>query len=110
MCRPWNKFRTKAAADYAIVDGNDIIDCMASITIRKLPENTKRRLRLRAARNGHSMEQEAREIIEFALQKQERPPENLAQAIRRIFAPLGGVNLQLPKREPIPEDRIRKLL
>ena len=35
---------------------------MASITIRKLPETTKRKLRIRAARNGRSMEQEAREI------------------------------------------------
>lgn len=83
---------------------------MASITIRKLPEITKRRLRLRAARNGHSMEQEAREILQGVLQQpQESQPENLAVAIRKIFAPLGGVELQIPKREPIPEDRVRKL-
>ena len=83
---------------------------MASITIRKLPEITKRRLRLRAARNGHSMEQEAREILQGALQQpQESQQENLAVAIRKIFAPLGGVELQIPKREPIPEDRVRKL-
>lgn len=82
---------------------------MASITIRKLPESTKRRLRIRAARNGRSMEQEAREILEGVLQQPEPPQENLAEAIRRIFAPLGGVELQISKREPIPEDRIRKL-
>ena len=93
----------------AIVVINAIIDDMASITIRKLPENTKRRLRMRAARNGRSMEQEAREILEGVLQQPEPPQENLAEAIRRIFAPLGGVELQIPKREPIPEDRIRKL-
>ena len=40
---------------------------MASITIRKLPESTKRKLRIRAARNGHSMEQEARELLEASL-------------------------------------------
>ena len=39
---------------------------MASITILQLPENTKRRLGLRAARNGRSMEQEAREILKIA--------------------------------------------
>jgi len=94
---------------YAIIAINAIIVCMASITIRKLPENTKRRLRLRAARNGRSMEQEAREILDFALHQPESQPENLAVAIRKIFAPLGGVELQIPKREPIPEDRIRKL-
>jgi plasmid stability protein len=93
----------------AIIAINAIIDDMASITIRKLPENTKRRLRIRAARNGRSMEQEAREILEGVLQQPEPPQENLAEAIRRIFAPLGGVELQIPKREPIPEDRIRKL-
>jgi plasmid stability protein len=82
---------------------------MASITIRKLPENTKRRLRLRAARNGRSMEQEARVILNLALHQPEQDHENLAVAIRKLFAPFGGVELEIPKREPMPEDRIRKL-
>jgi antitoxin FitA len=93
----------------AIIAINASIDSMASITIRKLPESTKRRLRIRAARNGHSMEQEARELLQTALQQPEPPQQNLADAIREIFAPLGGVELQIPKREPIPEDRVRKL-
>jgi antitoxin FitA len=82
---------------------------MASITIRRLPETTKRRLRLRAARNGRSMEQEAREILKGALQQTERESENLGDAIRKKFAPFGGVDLKIPKREPIPEDRIKRL-
>src|SRR3981189_2187682 len=36
--------------------------CMASITIRQLDDDLKHRLRLRAARNGRSMEDEARTI------------------------------------------------
>ena len=36
---------------------------MASITIRQLGDDLKRRLRLRAARNGRSMEDEARTIL-----------------------------------------------
>jgi len=36
---------------------------MASITIRQLDDDLKRRLRLRAARNGRSMEHEARTIL-----------------------------------------------
>ena len=36
---------------------------MASITIRQLDDNLKHRLRLRAARNGRSMEEEARIIL-----------------------------------------------
>jgi phosphopantothenoylcysteine decarboxylase / phosphopantothenate---cysteine ligase len=41
---------------------------MASITIRQLDEDLKRRLRLRAARNGRSMEDEARTILRIASQ------------------------------------------
>ncbi|MFY9680480.1 MAG: hypothetical protein WA424_12380 [Candidatus Sulfotelmatobacter sp.] len=71
---------------------------MASITIRKLPENTKRRLRIRAARNGRSMEQEARDLLENGLARADAEPENLGEAIRRRFAPLGGVDLKIPSR------------
>jgi antitoxin FitA len=80
---------------------------MASITIRQLPETTKRKLRMRAAKNGRSMEQEAREILKKELSKAQEPTTNLAQAIRRRFAPFGGVDLKIPPREPIPEPRIR---
>lgn len=79
---------------------------MASITIRRLPENTKRRLRIRAARNGHSMEQEARELIETGLSTPESTT-NIGEKIRKIFAPFGGVNLKIPPREPIPESKIK---
>jgi plasmid stability protein len=71
---------------------------MASITIRRLPENTKRRLRIRAARNGRSMEQEARELLEAGLAQPDPEPVNIGEAIRRIFAPLGGVELKIPPR------------
>lgn len=78
---------------------------MASITIRRLPENTKRRLRMRAARNGRSMEQEARELIESALaQKDAEKPENIGEAIRRRFARLGGVDLKIPPRRSMVRD------
>lgn len=36
---------------------------MATMTIRKLDESVKRKLRIRAARRGHSMEAEARAIL-----------------------------------------------
>ena len=36
---------------------------MASITIRNLDDGLKRRLRVRAAENGRSMEEEARDIL-----------------------------------------------
>ena len=46
---------------------------MASITIRQLDEGSKRRLRLRAARNGRSMEDEARTILRAAAALDEKP-------------------------------------
>ena len=76
---------------------------MASITIRKLDEQTKTRLRVRAAHHKRSMEDEARNILRAALAQDAANPRNLAEAIRRRFAPLGGVELRLPVREPIRE-------
>jgi phosphopantothenoylcysteine decarboxylase/phosphopantothenate--cysteine ligase len=46
---------------------------MASITIRQLDEGLKRRLRLRAARNGRSMEDEARTILRTAAALDDKP-------------------------------------
>ena len=74
---------------------------MASITIRNLDEELKRRLRIRAAERGHSMEEEAREILRQAMSRP-APAPNLGEAIHRRFAALGGVDLELPEREPMP--------
>ena len=71
---------------------------MASITIRKLDDGVKTRLRLRAAENGRSMEEEARVILREAVASG-AGPDNLASAIRARFAPFGGVELELPPRE-----------
>ena len=76
---------------------------MASITVRNLDEELKRRLRIRAARNGNSMEQEAREILKASLYKQPQTGEELVKAIRARFEPLGGVELVIPPREPMRE-------
>ena len=75
---------------------------MATLTIRQLDEKTKARLRVRAAQRGRSMEAEAREILRSALSAPSPPRSggNLADAIRRRFAPFGGVELELPPREP----------
>jgi len=53
------------------------------------------------------MEQEAREILKTELGQPARAPKNLADAIREIFAPFGGVELRIPPREPIPESKIK---
>lgn len=76
---------------------------MASITIRNLDEQTKERLRVRAAHQGRSMEDEARNIIRAALSRDVSSSKNLALAIRKRFEPLGGVELELPARESMRE-------
>jgi len=80
---------------------NASIDSMATLTIRQLEEKIKARLRVRAAHHGRSMEEEAREILRAALVGQSNLKDNLADIVRRRFAPLGGVELELPPRDPI---------
>lgn len=78
---------------------------MASITIRNLEETTKRKLKIRAASHGRSMEQEVREILKSALlEKPQQKPKTgaeLVKRIREIFEPLGGVELEPFPREPM---------
>ena len=73
---------------------------MGSITIHKLDEQIKVRLRVRAAHRKRSMEDEARNILRAALVEDARAPQNLAEAIQQRFRPLGGVVLRLPSRNP----------
>jgi len=87
---------------------------MATIVIRNLDPAVKRRLQLRAARNGRSMEAEAREALAEVLAPSRQPKESpqliapgkrrsskrgdLGTAIHRRFTALGGVDLQIPPR------------
>ena len=48
------------------------------------------------------MEEEARNILREAVERQAGPTD-LAAAIRNRFLPLGGVELEAPRREPVPE-------
>ena len=76
---------------------------MASITIRKLDDEVKSRLRMRAAGNGRSMEEEARVILREAVGRESKA-QNLVTVIRSRFGPENGVDLELPPREPIRFD------
>jgi plasmid stability protein len=49
------------------------------------------------------MEAELRAILTEAVGTERSREINLAEAIRRRFAPLGGVKLDLPPREPTRE-------
>ncbi len=72
---------------------------MASITIRNLDDDLKRRLRVRAAENGRSMEEEVREILRHAVSPPSAP-QNLGQSIHKRFAVIGGVEISPIQREP----------
>ncbi len=69
--------------------------------IRKLDGPTKHRLRLRAAHNKRSMEDEARNILRTALAATGAASFDLGQLIHRRFARLGGIELQLPAKDAI---------
>jgi plasmid stability protein len=75
----------------------------STLMIRKVDPALKERLRVRAARNGRSMEAELRQILGDALAEDENREPNLAEAIRRRFAPFGGVEL-----EPHPAVAVKK--
>lgn len=79
---------------------------MASITIRNLDDKVKQRLRVRAAEHGHSMEQEARDILQAALGEPSQTGEELYRAIRARVEPIGGIELgelEMPPRGPMRE-------
>ena len=76
---------------------------MASLQIRKLDDPTKSRLRTQAAQHGRSMEEEAREILRSALAQPKAKQGNIAEAIRRRFAPFGGVELPAIERDAPPD-------
>ncbi len=76
---------------------------MPSITIRNIEDELKTRLRVRAAHRGRSMEDEARDILRIALSSESHTSRNLVESIRRRFTAIGGIELDLPPREPMRE-------
>ncbi|MEQ1696050.1 MAG: plasmid stabilization protein [Hyphomicrobiaceae bacterium] len=78
---------------------------MASVTIENIDEALAQRLSVRAAAHGRSMEAEAKDILSTALggELPERVPGNLADAIRAIVEPIGGIELELVPRQPVRE-------
>ncbi len=74
---------------------------MANLTIRNLDPRMKERLRVRAARHGVSLAEEARRILNLAVAAEHLGAEGEGTAIRAIFEPLGGVELEFDPREPM---------
>lgn len=75
---------------------------MDSIVISNVDDDLKHRLAVRAAKHGHSIEVEAgdilRSVLEAGTSGNAPIPSNLADAIRAIVEPLGGVDLEIAQR------------
>jgi plasmid stability protein len=74
----------------------------ATITIRRLDDRLKTRLRIRAAEHGRSMEEEARCILRDVLDDQ--APQSFADLALQLFGAEHGVELEphppVEPREP----------
>jgi plasmid stability protein len=87
-----------AFVDYAESGADHGAENLATLTIRKLEEGVKARLRVQAAQHGRSMEEEARHILRQALAS---PPAvtNLADLAEALF---GGQGVELDKHPAVP--------
>ncbi len=74
---------------------------MATLTIRNIDDELKARLRIEAARNGRSMEEEVRDILRRALGKRSGPG-GIGSRLHQIFAALADPGLDLPLRVEQP--------
>ena len=63
---------------------------MASITIRKLDDEVKTRLRVRAAENGRSMEEEAQVILREAVGGEPEPKNLVARSFASVSRPMAA--------------------
>ena len=74
---------------------------MRVVTVRNLPEETHRALRLRAAQHGRSMEAEIREILEDVARPETRV--KVGSELAAFGQRFGGIDLDLA-REPAPAE------
>jgi plasmid stability protein len=73
---------------------------MAVVTVRNLPEETHRALRLRAAEHGRSTESEIRAILEHAVRPEGRL--KIGSALAAFGRRFGGLNLNVVRDESSP--------
>ncbi len=69
---------------------------MTNLSVRRLDEETLKRLRVLAAHHGVSMEEEVRQILNHAVSV----PERLGDMAIEFFGQQIGVELEAPDKEP----------
>jgi plasmid stability protein len=74
---------------------------MAVISVRNLPEDVHRALKVRAARHGRSTEAEIRKILEDTVHAQ--APIKIGSALAALGQSVGGVDLDI-RRDPTPTE------
>jgi plasmid stability protein len=62
---------------------------MAQFVVRNVENGVKLRLQRRAKRNGHSMEEEIRDILRSAVNEEDPPAGGLGTEISALFAKVG---------------------
>jgi antitoxin FitA len=77
------------------------LKAMTSITVRNLPEETHRALRVRAAMAGRSTEAEIRSILERAVRPEGRV--KLGSLLAEIGQQVGGFDLVLERDKTLTE-------
>ena len=69
---------------------------MGSLSVRRLDDETLKKLRRAAAREGVSMEEFARRVLRRSV----AADEPIGSLGLQLFGPANGVELELPPREP----------
>lgn len=75
---------------------------MADMLIRGIDDAAKEQIRVQAAQKGHSMEAEAREILERASTGERKPQYGMGTRIHQRFLASGAATLELPPRDKTP--------
>lgn len=74
---------------------------MAQLLVRNLEDQLKSRLQRRARRHGHSMEEEARDILRNALRGEDTPTPGLGTQMAALFRDI-GLNEEIPEHRGHP--------
>jgi len=74
---------------------------MAALTIRNVDDALKTQLRIRAAHNGVSMEEEARRILQDALARANSTAKPMGQRLLERFAGVADPGFTTASRQPV---------